>query len=482
MFILVIFGLIFVVIMADPVVSITTSKHLFYNGINLLMSTTYVDRESVANDGMQSGQSILASHLVIPLQPRAGISDVLASSMSLVQNLDKPLPRSASTIDFSSDENNCGKLGNLCRAEEVCIWGRCITRLSGPIPGSCGYPGVDCHNNDFYCDRIACWPRLPYTEGRRQIDKELLCNRIVGRLPIPLVGPEVEDVCNLIMNQVPVTGPRAPPQGGEPFVCGRGTTRCGNLCTIAASDINNCGRCGIRCGGPGAFCNNGRCDCTPAGHTSCNNLCINTASDSNNCGGCGNTDPTRVCRTDLGFTCQNGSCQCPSGLSNCSGICTNKSTDELNCGVCRRICDPPTNFCLNGVCSECTGASGKQICYDENSNNNECISLKDNDHCGNCQTECAPDQVCESFLNNLPTGGVSISYVCVIPQSPPPPPCPAGTYQDPRGQCVPKCRDQASPCSVIGQGPWRCGPNGFFPDREVCCRPGGPAGERSTCI
>src|SRR5678815_1467822 len=61
--------------------------------------------------------------------------------------------------------------------------------------------------------------------------------------------------------------------------CTTPLTSCGALCVDVATDVHNCGSCGIDCTtmGAGAACVNGKCQ-------TCS---TDTSTDPNNCGGCG---------------------------------------------------------------------------------------------------------------------------------------------------------------------------------------------------
>lgn len=91
-------------------------------------------------------------------------------------------------------------------------------------------------------------------------------------------------------------------------MCPSGTTFCDGVCFDLSNDASNCGGCGISCG-YGGTCSGGSCHCggaTPdangadAGHDVCSPGgctycpgpgCVNTASDLSNCGACGMACP-----------------------------------------------------------------------------------------------------------------------------------------------------------------------------------------------
>ncbi|MBN9164423.1 MAG: hypothetical protein BGO98_24190 [Myxococcales bacterium 68-20] len=179
------------------------------------------------------------------------------------------------------------------------------------------------------------------------------------------------------------------------------------------NDDDNCGGCGIRCGGTNVgnskwSCVEGQCafSCV-AGFRNCDdspaNGCeVNARSDKSNCGGCG-----RVCAE--GETCSDGACinTCKQqGLPDtCGGRCTNLEIDDRNCGTCGTECDPagpglpalPADMyygCGSGKCNaaKCSD-SGKSNCNRDLSDGCE-ATLKTNDHCTSCNDACSTGKNC----------------------------------------------------------------------------------------
>ena len=130
-------------------------------------------------------------------------------------------------------------------------------------------------------------------------------------------------------------------------------------------------------------CTNGRCATNCAdGQTDCAGRCVGTATDNENCGGCG-------VRCGAGQVCSMGVCAltCASGLLTCAAsaggadagddagdaatggdasgarYCANGMTDNANCGACGRSC-PAGQVCAGRRCvtsfsagqSACSGA------------------------------------------------------------------------------------------------------------------------------
>lgn len=101
-----------------------------------------------------------------------------------------------------------------------------------------------------------------------------------------------------------------------------------------------------------------QCTCTDSTKTLCNGQCVDTQTDISNCGSCGN-----AC-SNVGESCNGGTCQCPTGLTGCNGQCVDLKTDGNNCGTCSNSCSD-TQECNNGICGcpvgQNAGACGS--CY-----------------------------------------------------------------------------------------------------------------------
>jgi hypothetical protein len=126
--------------------------------------------------------------------------------------------------------------------------------------------------------------------------------------------------------------------------CGSGKTDCSGSCVTTATDVGNCGGCGITCNTVGGqTCTAGACVCSNPAYTSCSTVCVNLQTDNNNCGGCGVT-----CNTAGGETCSAGACVCSNmALTNCSRVCVDPTTNPSNCGACGTVCSNDTPAFVN---------------------------------------------------------------------------------------------------------------------------------------
>jgi hypothetical protein len=154
----------------------------------------------------------------------------------------------------------------------------------------------------------------------------------------------------------------APPRGKPVLAC-VGTecpypySTCSNVPSVKCgtnlmNDPNNCGACGVSCGGydpinMAASCVQGQCafECQikqPGGGVvmdfrNCNGLLddgceIEVQADPKNCGVCGH-----ACQA--GERCIKGKCGCSGGLTDCNGRCVDPRSDNSNCGACGTSCN-----------------------------------------------------------------------------------------------------------------------------------------------
>lgn len=139
--------------------------------------------------------------------------------------------------------------------------------------------------------------------------------------------------------------------GGLDTCALQGLTDCGEACVDIEIDVNNCGGCGVVCGGS-AGCFGGMClappvpACSSTAKADCGGVCVYLNSDPNHCGACFNSCP-------LGGYCQGGICtglNCLDGLTDCYGHCVDTTSDWSNCGGCGLGCFAGTT-CQNGACN-----------------------------------------------------------------------------------------------------------------------------------
>ncbi|MBW2527599.1 MAG: hypothetical protein JRI23_25685 [Deltaproteobacteria bacterium] len=176
------------------------------------------------------------------------------------------------------------------------------------------------------------------------------------------------------------TGGGAPDAGPE---CDEGESSCPpGVCTIVATDPDNCGACGVVC--EAQVCSAGSCtDSCAEPLSECSGGCVNLRNDPRHCGGCG-----LACENESTPVCDDGQCSAAcdaAGLypTECSGGCVNLSSDPLNCGECGNACQPGL-ICSAGSCaSECD--EGLTNCC------GVCVNTMTNpEHCGGCDPDLCP--------------------------------------------------------------------------------------------
>ncbi len=203
------------------------------------------------------------------------------------------------------------------------------------------------------------------------------------------------------------------------------------------TDINNCGACGVSCGGPTTAelfeCVEGHCAlrCKLLDRMDCDGIvdngCETPPNDQNNCGVCGNAcAPDKPC-VNVGTTYQ---CGCDNGGIACYGRCYDPMNDDFNCGSCGTFCPRSdgtplkTNTylgCVGGQCGNVKCNKDTADC-DQDSETGCETSLADRNNCGACGNVCPAGRDCRRNLLGL--------YECL---------CPGGkTY------CNGKCVDVAS--------------------------------------
>ncbi len=186
--------------------------------------------------------------------------------------------------------------------------------------------------------------------------------------------------------------------------CGNQTC-CGGFCSdITNGDINNCGGCGIACAKQNATwaCMNSACTVTGCnmGFNNCNMLAndgceSNAASDVNNCGGCN----MKCAPQNAMGACVNGSCgigMCMAGFSDCNkqpndGCEINTAGDTANCGGCGKACSLANAMpvCIGGMCGIGSCNNGFGDCNKITADGCEANTATDVNNCGGCMMPCA---------------------------------------------------------------------------------------------
>jgi MYXO-CTERM domain-containing protein len=165
-------------------------------------------------------------------------------------------------------------------------------------------------------------------------------------------------------------------------------------------------------------------DCADT-ETQCGNECADLFIDPQNCGECGN-----VCFYDHASPrCSGGSCQmgdCHGGWGDCNvdsgdGCETRLGTNE-NCGFCGDVCyfEHAEPLCQNDECLLLSCDTGYGNCNGDTQDGCE-ADLNTFGHCGGCDQECNPGQVCHQgdCLDSCPGGFTDCGGSCVDTDSHP---------------------------------------------------------------
>jgi len=306
----------------------------------------------------------------------------------------EPFPCS---VDFSSDDENCGACGVRCPTDDTflnqfhgvmhCVTGTC--RLT------CDEDHADCNGiPDDGCETLVAGPYAQDINNCgacghvcTDICSSGSCGCPGGGTFCPSDGTchdlDKEDTnCGACGNVCPPdTEPPFPPEWNMFRACHGGqcnVPQClpyqrdcnndfllpnGDGCeTATLFDANNCGECGRKCG-PGETCFFGECTC-PCGAECFKGL----DTDPFNCGTCGlkcpgdqrsiqfsaalGLDPAHgrpICDQGVcGFTCSPHFADCDADISN--GCETNLLSDPLNCGGCGVHCEGEGQPCIDGQC------------------------------------------------------------------------------------------------------------------------------------
>ena len=295
-----------------------------------------------------------------------------------------------SCIDPIQDPLNCAGCGNRCDAG-LCVAGSQFGGFGGsmcyaPASNNCQFGACQ---GDTFCAGGRCVPRT--------------CNGFSQGGTCSFQGTAAGMCC---------------PQGFS------------TTCVNPTNDANNCGGCGINCGG--GTCIAGRCSnavaACPAGHLGqfCNldagtsyvccpgsAGCVNTLNDNANCGRCGGA-------CGAGLTCVAGACLaqvCTASVQNqtcaddagsfgscCGTSCVHKGSDPNNCGTCGRQC-VGNETCAGSSCAidACDALAQNLVCHRDSGFgidtgkccSNACLDTRrDRNNCGACGRVCPGDAGC----------------------------------------------------------------------------------------
>ncbi len=170
---------------------------------------------------------------------------------------------------------------------------------------------------------------------------------------------------------------------------------CGGVCTDVQNDSNNCGGCGVVCGG-GTSCKAGACACPATKPQICGTQCVDTNTDVANCGSC-----NKPCAAgpNGAASCAAGACAlaCNVPYGNCNGSAadgceTDLRSDLANCGACGKSCSysNATATCSTGTCLLSACSAGYANCNKDPVDGCEINVNNDLANCGGCGAACAP--------------------------------------------------------------------------------------------
>jgi Stigma-specific protein, Stig1 len=356
----------------------------------------------------------------------------------------------AACLDIGSDPRNCGACGRVCsggHANWACGGGNCtvagcqggfrdcngiaLDGCEADITGDlnhCGGCGMRCSfaNAQAACMNGACM-MLGCLQGFANCDGFQFNGCEVNLA----ANAQNCGVCGKSCPAVPNGFP-----GCVMSVCGLGgciqgfddcDKQVANGCEIAiATDVNNCGVCGMRCPVPAnatASCLNGQCAFTcNAGFADCDKNAGNGCeaqpdSDVANCGVCG-----RSCSSNnLVRACSGGVCNgaCNAGFADCNGNkqtdgCeVNLNTDVNNCSTCGRVCSSSNiaRSCAAGVCNGTCNAGFADCNGNKQGDGCEINTNTDKANCGGCGKPCANNLICSGGLCVNPPGCFKVGDV-----------------------------------------------------------------------
>lgn len=172
-------------------------------------------------------------------------------------------------VDATPESSSPGDLGAPCKADGDCLSKLCLD--VGRCSKACNAAGI--------CPNSANWKCLVLPLRGPMCECELL-----SKTEVPCNG--VDDNCDGVIDE--------------------GSPTCAGKCVDVSTDLNNCGGCGLVCGG-GTTCTGGKCVCPPEKSSICGMKCVDSKTDVANCGACG-----KACAA--GESCMAGACKKSTGV------------------------------------------------------------------------------------------------------------------------------------------------------------------------
>ena len=193
--------------------------------------------------------------------------------------------------------------------------------------------------------------------------------------------------------------------------------------TNTAADVANCGACNNACSG-GQVCSSSACTAScAAGQTNCSGSCVNTTVNEQHCGSC--TTSCALPNVTVN-ACASSSCVvggCAAGFGDCDGVAANGcetatgASDANNCGGCGVKCSYPNAgaTCSSGACALGACQPGFADCDGNPANGCETNTAADVANCGTCKNACGGGQVCSAGICGTTCGGstTNCSSSCV---------------------------------------------------------------------
>lgn len=304
-----------------------------------------------------------------------------------------------------------------------CEAGQTCDARRGCIPGRVCTGDGDCRDMDQCtvnerCDLASRVCIYDLFDGDEDGEPARACGGMDCNDANPEVLPGAAELCDRVDNNCDGRVDELTPNCGRGTVCRNGVCECENTLvgfrscrrgstTICPDTRSDDQACGIECTpcSPGTHCMNSRCQCETAGAMLCAGACIDTLRNITNCGVCG-----RRCSSDAAG-CEGGRCVCPAGRTSCvdvtptttTEVCADLMSSHDHCGRCETAC-APTQICRNGQCECPAGQTGCPFLTRLPGGREElvttCFDLtRDPNHCGACDRFCQhanPPQECRA--------------------------------------------------------------------------------------